>query len=325
MKNIKRFGATALLLAGSVASAEGVKVGGYVNAGWGWSKVGDADATSGFKVSDGAVFLSASGDMAEVFVDLPFMNSGTSNGFSFASNGTSASHAQAYVGHKMENGLSWKLGQFDSFYGYQKNDSVDWRFAADSIIRQALPTTHTGLLLGYSVSDAMGFKVLFANAADQGTRTAAFPKYDMGLGMNMKMDAMTLDVGFLMSGPSDGNSNMLVDVVLGTKVSNMNLSADVVYGKMTDIDADMGFGVEAGMDVSETMAAGARVEWLKDNTGADDATTKLAFVVGPQFKLTNALTVRADFSMVKSTATVAGTDGDAVNTTAINVAGVYKF
>lgn len=161
MKQSKLYLAMGILFAGSVASAEGVKVGGFVAPAFMWTK-GTANT---FAVPDGAIYLSHSMDMAEVMVDVPFsLTSATGNALALG-----GSKAQAYISHKWENGLSWKLGQFDGIYGYARNDMANWAFAQDSLLRSNFqPITHTGLLLGYSFSDMLGLNILFANPANLG-------------------------------------------------------------------------------------------------------------------------------------------------------------
>lgn len=327
MKQVsKRSYALGLLFVGSIASAQ-TKVGGYVAPmfSWGSSKT---SKTNTFQVPEGAVYFSHSMDMAQVMVDIPFSaTSSTSNNLSIGGD-----RAQAYIAHKWEMGLSWRLGQFDGIYGYLNNDLVDQAFASRSGLRDStlMPKTHTGLLFNYAFSDMLGLNVVFANPMNMSSRPVAVKadgsadsdsttKYDMGLQVTSNVDAFKFGVGWLMHRGTKavGNSNMF-DVTAGTAMGDLKLDADLVFSKAKDVDADMGFGVQGIFAINEMASAGARVEWVK--FGATD-TKMLGLTVGPQFALSKALNLRVDYTMGNSKVG----SGTSSTTHAINLAGVYRF
>lgn len=326
MKQVsKRSYALGLLFVGSIASAQ-TKVGGYVAPmfTWGSSKT---SKTNTFQLPEGAVYFSHSMDMAQVMVDIPFSATSTANN----NLSIGGDRAQAYVAHKWEMGLSWRLGQFDTMYGYASNDLVDQSFAARSgLTNGMIPTTHTGLLFNYAFSDMLGLNVVVANPMNKSYREVAekadgtadadnTTKYDMGLQVTSNVDMFKFAVGWLMHRGTKavGNSNMF-DVVVGTSMGDLKFDADLVYSKAKDVDADMGFGLQGIFAVNDMASAGARIEWMK--TGATD-TKMLGLTVGPQFALSKALNLRVDYTMGNSKT------GSATSSTShtINLAGVYRF
>lgn len=315
-KNLNRYCAMGLLLVGSVASAQGVKVSGFAAPGFSWIK----DKSNGFGLSDGAIYLSASGDMAEVMVDIPFATSGTNNDFAIATG-----KAQAYVGHKFDMGVHWKLGQFDYAGGYEGNDAPTHMFATNSwIVAEMLPVTHTGMTVGFSPSDMLDVNVIFANQRDLGAQVPN-AKYDIGANVSATMDAFKLGVNFLYGEIAPAVTSMLLDVVASTQMSGLDLALDVVYNNVKDADAQYGFGVQAGYGVNDQVSVGARFEYAKAAVNLTDAalTKALAFTFGPQYNATKAMKIKADYTLEK-------TEFDATGATSttdhkVAVVAVYNF
>ncbi len=120
---------------------------------------GLAGDPTGFSVYQGAIILSNEFEKSEWVLDLPFRQSstletltaggatttGASNSFDLA-----VKDAQAYVKYQTERGIFWQLGQFDSSFGLEGNDTVDLIFPQFGILQPFTPNTHTGLQLGYS-------------------------------------------------------------------------------------------------------------------------------------------------------------------------------
>lgn len=312
MKNqIKNIFGLGLLLAGGVASAEGTKVGGFVAPAFSWAKAGTVK-TSTFNVPEGALYFSHSMDAAEVMVDIPFALTGaTSNSLSLG-----GSMTQAYLSHKWSNGLSWKLGRFDRLYGYSPNDLAARTLTQQAALWSMVPTTHTGLVLGYGFSDMLDVNFLFANPANTAVRVTGV-KYDLGLQANVKMDAIKASLGWLM-GKSGAVTSNLFDVVLGMTQDKMAVDFNFDMTKATGGTAAMGFGLQVKNGFTDTVSGAVRAEWMKDSA----KTKTLAVAVGPQFAVTKALEVRADYSLGNSKA-----DGATTSSTShtVAVAGVYKF
>ncbi|MBS1983739.1 MAG: outer membrane beta-barrel protein [Bdellovibrionales bacterium] len=317
-QNIKRYSVLGMLLAGSVASAQGMggtKVSGFAAPGFNWTK----GTSNGFSLMDGALYISHSADMAEVFVDIPFASTGgTTQAFTVG-----GAKAQAYVGHKMDMGMNWKLGQFDTTMGYEGNDAVDHMFAMSSPLVGMRPVVHTGFKVGYDFSDMLGVNLMIANS-DTNVPNAADRKYDFGARVAGKMDAMKFGIEWLYSEVAASTTRNLFDITAGTKMGAMSADLDVAISKVKNVDTMFGFGLQLGYAVSDMLSVGARGEYMKAGALTATSLTKtFDFTVGPQYMVTKAFTLKADYSLKNEKLDVSGATG--TTTHYINVAGIYKF
>ncbi len=287
MKKIGFAVAGSLLSLSAFAQDEGVTVGGYVDAGYRsvmMDKALGADVadSSGFLVREGAIYLGKKwGTEWEVFGDFAYRG-----GF----NGTgNVAVSQAFVAQSMENGLSWKLGQFDGVFGYYAGrvDSHAHALTDTGYIQGAyLPASHIGWMANYSFSDMLKVGVLVANENENfGTSGAAGSlgggsgthSADFGLLVGADFDAFSADVGaYFMTGETGaGVESELGYVVSGVVEGNFNPLTFGVYGVYFKNDAsatapakdeaDFGFGANVGYDVNEQFAANLRLEYVGMN------------------------------------------------------------
>jgi hypothetical protein len=296
--------------------AEGIQVGGYVDARYTWASGDKEVATSAsmFSLPEGALYVGKRVGATRVFVDASF-NGGANVGIS-----------QAFVTNSTDAGLSWKAGIFDTIYGWQPNDSGHYWLSTAGLLSEGIVATHRGLLLGYNFSDMLALHVLVdsnqaaANADRPNPAMGNMDSPNFGVKLESKMDAFDLGLGYYMSktGP-DADSDWALDVVAGTKFADYDFKAIFVMNKDSAADfSGMGFGAQLGGMFTDSISGAARVEWSKY---AEDATA-LALSVGPQFHLEKGFVVKADFTMM----TLGGdaNDGqDAMNS--INLAAVYSF
>jgi hypothetical protein len=304
MKNLKRVTGLGILLASGLASAQDVKVSGFVAPTFGFARKFQTLDSSTFAIADGAVYLGASHGASELLVDLPFAYSSGKD----LSVGTGK--AQAYVKHKWENGLNVKFGQFDTPFGYEANDLANVTFTHQGIVYEALPVVHTGLTLGYDLSDMLGVSFIFANPFDNGVKLPK-SKFDIGAHVSSKVDALNLGLGFLYT---DGVQT-LFDVTAGTAVQGLDVAADVAI-KMPDTgDSSFFFGLQGKKGLTEELTAGARFEFGRVPAGAGSS-TEFELTVGPQYALSKALVAKLDYSFLRAS----GTTGHLVAASA-----VYSF
>lgn len=293
MKKLIAMGA--MLAAGSAFAADGIKVWGGVDAQYNWVKT--TPNTNTFNLNEGYFGFTKSLGAGEGVVDLSV------KGFSKTS--------QAYVSWKYENGFNWKLGQWHSIYGYESVHSSDIRFSHQGMLYDAVPTSHTGLYAGYDFSDMLGLGFIVANPADQTGMTEGNP--DFGVKASTKMDNVKASVGLLFSRSAAAGKSTLVDVIAGTTFGKLSVDANFILKKPDAGNSGIGFGGIFGYGVTDTVDAGARVEYTKDIAPVK----MLAFTVGPQFKMSSDFTIKADYTFTKPDG---GTNGHA-----ITVAAVHKF
>lgn len=303
-----------ILLSGAARAAEGegLKVGGFVDAQYNWQKQTGSD-TSSFGVHDGALYLGKTMGMGEVMVDIPFAYSGTTNEFKVGKD-----KAQAFVSWKYENGFGWKMGQFDSLYGAEANDSVDNVFSGTGKIKEFMPTTHTGLQVSYEMSDLLGLHLVVANSYNNGAQTAG-KSPDFGFKLASKFDTFKASVGGLFFKEA-GKSGYIIDVNAGTKfMDKVTADLEVVFDKARDtagtaVGADTRFsgGITLGYMLMEKMNVATGFEYLK----VSGAKT-IDWVVGPQWWMNKDAVIKVDYRMSKK---------DGVETEhKIGLAAVHKF
>ncbi len=308
---------SAVLASSSAFAADGLKIGGFVDGAY-----QSGGSTSAFFLHDAALYLGKTMGMGEVMIDIPVNNSGASNTFTLA-----GTKAQAFVHWKYDNGFNWRLGQFDSLYGYEANDSADRIFAVSSNVSGLfMPYTHTGLKVGYEMSDALGFDVLLANTANQGKRPTGGAPFDWGFKLSTKSDTFTAAVGGLFDKAALTGTKMgwLFNVMAETKTEMMTFAIDVALRKASAATADtftkteMGIMALVDFELAEDTTWGLRPEWTQTYaanevaTATDTRSKLIKIATGPAFKMSKDFTVRPEYTFSKASVTGAKAHHDFV-------------
>ena len=286
----------------------------------------DGVVDRGFSVNDAALYLAKDFSNASAIVDLPFSStygSGGANGFAFAQ-----TKAQAYV-HMNFGALGVRVGQYDSFFGIEANDSIARFFANQGLLKGTgvTPLTHTGAQLVYSAS-RFTVRGQVANANGAGTMTDADPE----VGVQARFDgggffaAVGGEYGTYRTNASD-KTNYLFEVLGGMVVNKFTLGAQLDVRKFSGASASgpntaypasdktgFGLGLLGTYEFSDALALGARVDFVKDvnvalaippyaqSFNSANAAVDNAFLVsfGPSYKLDQDLTLRADLSIMNA-------------------------
>jgi hypothetical protein len=305
---------TAVALSGA-AYAQDVKVGGYVDGGFNWTKDG-APETS-FVTNDWALTLSGNSGGSFAFVEVS--NSPLIPGALAAT--------QFYGGHKYDNGFSWKVGAFNGLLGSEDNESVNRAFIHEGLVSGVFYATYGGLHLGYAASDSLNVDLVIGNGEGTFGPTPGLDPTMWALKVSTKMDDVTAYAGTeVQKGSSakagsgtDGETGYKIDVGASAKMGELHAGAEVAMVKaaVANADSGFGFGVHAGYDAMENVALWARFDW-GNKTFVGGAESGYSLTVGPTFKMSDAFNLRAQWTMAK-----AGTGADAAQM--IDVMGVYKF
>ncbi len=300
---MKKFG---IIVAGSLLSLgafaqEGVTLGGYVDAGYVTvmqDKAAGADTTdvNGFRIKEGAIYLGKKwGTEWEVFGDFSF-------GGNLPGSVGGVTVSQAFVAQMMENGFSWKLGQFDGVFGYYagRADSHAHRLTDMGYISGAyLPANHLGWMGGYSFSDMLkvnlliandneGFGVSTNNAFDVNTGVVSYGASsgtrhpDFGLLVNADFDTFSADFGaYIMTGEdtaaasADSEMGYSISAVVEGNFEPLTVGVYGVYNKNDIKDSgaaknsgDFGIGANVAYDVNENFGADLRLEYVASSDKA---------------------------------------------------------
>jgi|GEM_PF-1289331 len=301
---------SALALTG-VAHAD-VNVSGYVDAGYDWSNKAAGNA-SAFNFNEGGVWFSGNSGSTSFLLDI---------------DAAAGNMEQAYVSNKLDNGFSWSLGVFDGILGSESNDSVNNKFNSTGLLFDFVPSSHTGLLLGYDLSDALSLQVVVANGINaKGSVPAANHQFDypeLGFKITSKMDGLTAYVGGDFASQGDENG-YVIDIGASTAVGSIDVGAELVLIKaaLADAESGLGFGIHGGTEIAEGTKFNVGFEWENGkSSGVDTKISTMELRAGPTWALSEALNLKADYTFSKESG-----DG-APNAKAhqeIAVAGVYKF
>lgn len=300
----KTFGFLSAIALSGTAYAD-VNVSGYVDAGYGWSN-DVAGGTNAFAFNEGGVWFTGESGSSSFVLDI-------------GASATAVAVQQAYVSNKYDSGFSWGLGLWDTQLGSESNDSVNNHFINTGLLSSVLPVTETGLLLGYDLSDMLGLQFWAVNA---GT-TNDLDNAKFGFKLATKMDGMNARVGAEFASVS-GETGYLVDVGADTTFGAIHAGAQFVLAKaaVANADSGIGFGIEAGTELAEAITFDVGFEWANENlgykvNGVVVPATGMLFRAGPRFAMSEALTLKADWTMTKVEDVDAGQ--------AIELAGIYKF
>ena len=255
--------------------------------------------TRGFTLNDAALYLSKDFTHGvSAMIDLPFASGAfaTSSNVNFAD-----TRAQAYV-QWMTGQFQAKFGQYDSIFGYERNDSRDRFFADAGLIKSLiLPQTYVGALGGFSAGDFTG-RVQLSNARESGTMSNTNPE----LGLQARFDGQPLfgAIGLTINDQKgvDG-SNMLIDFNVGVKMDRVMGALYFDDRKIAGVDKHWdGFGALGSFDLSPDLGLGARVEYVSDVTDSTSGTAVpmksiFSLSAGPSFRWLPDLTLRGDLDI----------------------------
>lgn len=322
--------AFAAILVSSVSYAD-TKVGGFADAQFQYLGGSNNDAaTKAFVVNDGALYFSHEAGNSSVMIDVPFA---VADG-ELAIGGM---HSQAYVSQKMGS-VTFSLGQMDSFYGFESNDSANNRFAADTGLAHALsPQSHLGVSAMYSAG-ALGLNLVLAQsnyfsaqplAPGQPEAPIAPDENDMEYGAELTYgaDMWNLSAGYFM-GKTNGESSSYMEAQLGLSMGQLGLTVGYNSRDMNqENDANVMYA-NLGYTVNDEWSLGFRGEMAKNTltTNVDGsiqpAASETQFTFGPSHKYSSNLTIRADFTYNSLELTEGA---EKMNSSSVLLAGVYSL
>ncbi len=260
----------------------GFKLGGFVDGRFNMNL--STTNTSGFAVQDGAVRMSHDMGGSSMWVDLPFSANGTGRDFSVG-----LAKGQAYVQHKYDGGIWWRLGQFDSLLGVDGNDTDEYFFTSASRMDTLIDLfTHTGLVAGYAGS-GFGFNVMIANLRDMGTNNTPAGMDLLGQ-LTFGSGSITGKAGFMFNFQGSTNSHIL--------------DASIEF-KAAELVADIGFMMKLGGAVTNWGLVVAPVYQASDKLGigARFAMTSVASATGfevqagPKYSFSKNLDARLNYNL----------------------------
>jgi hypothetical protein len=291
------------------AKQEGVvKISGFLDAQY--IQNDHQELTRGFLINDGALYLTTTTEGVDFKIDLPFrMFTQNSPNFDLG-----LTKAQAFVGQKLSNGFRWKVGQFDTSFGFEGNDTVDVLFTRQgSVYNFTDPFVHTGMLLGYDFNSELGLNFYMDNPNDRGVLTGKNIQY--GLQLVDASSTSRFSAGFLVNqDPTTQEMNYYLDVTSGITMASFSIDTELSYNKRYDLptpesSTTQGLGVllQFAYTFTESLSFGSRTEYvtqlaLPDPRGiviGGPLKSQVLSFFGIQYSLTKGIRLKFDYSYQK--------------------------
>ncbi len=313
-------------------SGEPVKIRGFVDAQYKWQK--SQDNTTGAVINDGALYFTHKTGDTELFVDLPFAYS--NQGVTYDANGVAQTNnsflvggtkPQAFISHTMGS-TKLQLGQFDTIFGLELNDSPDIVFSTQGILfANMIPLTHTGAVVSHAFGPVT-VKAVAANSVtgkgDAGAQLKGKGEYGATVGYTDQM--FRASVGYLTGRIVSTNATLqdksrnFTDLVVGGTFGSFLIDVEYAMEKFADRDQGTGLAVIPVFNINEQFSAAARYEMLKDvSVGGSIFGTATQITAGVQYLMSEALRLKVDYSVLN----LKSPDRDDDNSFAF--AAIYKF
>lgn len=235
---------------------------------------------SGFSLEEAALYIKANQSDFNIFVDLPVRREKNAAEVSNNNNLTlGLDRAQAYMQFLLSNQTNVIVGQFDTPYGVEVNDSKDRIFAKTGLLYDyTLPITHTGVMYSGSL-DSVTFRALMANSNNKGSLGSSATgdnQYEYGVTAGITNEKFRAQLGFLTRAISKANGDSggkrdLIDLSFGTSAGRLSL--DFEWAQVdNDIKADKESGdvfmILPTFKMTEKLTLGLRFESLNNDVGA---------------------------------------------------------
>lgn len=277
---------------------------------------------SGFGLEDGAIYVNYEHDRLSAMVDVSVrrgVDKDTNSANAYQSNTANwilgADKSQAFLRYKIVEGFVAQVGQFDTIFGVEFNDSKDRVFGKTGLVYdQTLPVVHSGAMLEYSNSGAYvkAFAANPNNKGSNGTSSTGDDKSEYGLAFGYSNDVVRGQLGGMVRSIAKADrtamaNRVLADATLGTTVGNFALdlefnviddpSKNTLTGAADDKEAlGSGFLALATYKISPPLLFGLRFEQTKDDPG--QLSLKKATTIGGSvhYKMTQELELRTEFT-----------------------------
>jgi hypothetical protein len=301
-------------------------VGGFVDGQTHWSN--KSELSEGFVVNDGALYLSKEGTSSFFKVDIPFRsNSSNSSASTAGANfAIATTKAQAYVGYIAPTTCRFKLGQFDTPFGAELNDTVDNTFSRQGIVTNSLlPVVHTGLMATHVFMDNLTVSLMVANQKDQGAKRSL--DIDYGFQAGWAQNGMRFSGGLLQT-RSSGKNLPLVELMAGMSMDKFSVDVELDAKKPAATTSTMGWGLMGigSYQMMPELALSLRAEHVKkivaDTTTGSFNTKQTQFTAGPQYSVSSQLKLKADYSYLVHTPDASAAK---VKTSTFILGAVYKI
>lgn len=237
-----------------------------------------------------------------------------------AANAYTGAINQLYAYYKASEKVTFTLGQFNTFLGYEVISPVGNFNYTVSYLFNAGPFSHTGLKIDYAVSEDLSFMFAVTNPHAEISGANQTDDYQIGFQTGYKGQFLNLVYGADGSGVNDA---LYLDYTGGFRLSDsFFFGINAAYANSDDADSGyQGFALYLQNTFSDTFSLGLRPEFYTTTSGAGDA-SQSAFTLTGNTNLTDTLRVVTEIRYDTSDdVTFFGEK----NVTGLTVAAIYSF
>ena len=237
-----------------------------------------------------------------------------------AANAYAGAINQLYAYYKASDKITFTLGQFNTFFGYEVISPTGNFNYSVSFLFNAGPFSHTGLKVDYAASEDLSFMLAVTNP--HGITAGSNPTTDYQLGFQTGYKGQYFNLAY----GADGfgfNDVLYLDYTGGFDLSeSFFLGINAAYANSSDADAGyQGIALYLQNVFSETFSLGLRPEFFTTTSGAGDA-SQSAYTLSANKTLTESLKIIAEVRYDTSKdVTFFGKD----NVTGATLAAIYSF
>lgn len=204
-------------------------------------------------------------------------------------------------------GLKIRFGKFVTSHGAEVIEALDNpNFSRSLLFNYAIPFTHTGIVIGYPITEQLNINLHIVNGWDNTEDNNKSKTFGLNATYSPS-ESFSLTTN-LMYGPEKNNNNsdnrFLIDIVTTFKPSkNLSFILNGDYGneKASDIngkDADWkGFSGIVKYDFSDNFSLAIRGEYFKDTDGVRTGVSQEVkeFTITPEFRLKSGIVIRPEY------------------------------
>jgi hypothetical protein len=230
---------------------------------------------------------------------------------------------QLYAYYNASEKVTFTLGQFNTFFGYEVISPTGNFFYSVSYLFNAGPFSHTGLKLDYTASEDLSFMVAVTNP--HGITDGANPSNDYQLGLQAGYKGQYLNLAYGADGFGDTDV-LYLDYTGGFNATeSFYVGINAAYSNSDDADAGyQGVALYLQNTFTDKFSLGFRPELFTYTSGAND-TSVSAFTLSANYSLTDSLKIIPEIRMDSSSDLIIPGFPAEKNMSGATIAAVYSF
>ena len=230
---------------------------------------------------------------------------------------------QLYAYYKASEKITFTLGQFNTFFGYEVIAPTGNFFYSVSYLFNAGPFSHTGLKMDYAASEDLSFMVALTNP--HGITDGANPNNDYQLGLQTGYKGQYLNLAYGADGFGDTDV-LYLDYTGGFNATDsFYVGINAAYSNSSDGDYGyQGAALYLQNTFSDKFSLGFRPEFFTYTSGTGD-TSVSAFTLSGNYSLTDSLKIIPEFRYDTSDDLIIPGYSTDKNISGATLAAVYSF